>query len=204
MDRARWGELTGLQRHNIHLDRRKNAGYLVIDPRIGSLHESGTRLWLGPPKTSTSARRISLPPFLVVLLREHLAGLDTTPVFASPDGEWMRRSNFIRRVLRPAVDGNTDVPNALMRTVPVQPGLTFHCLRHSHKTWLIADGMPEIAQSRRLGHHLDNRVVETYSHVASEVERRLLQRLERRWHRALGSAAASNRISGAVSEERAA
>jgi hypothetical protein len=57
-------------------------------------------------------------------------------------------------------------------------GLTLH---HSHKTWLIAGRAPEIAQARRLGHHLDNRVVETYSHVTPEVEARLLEDLERRW-----------------------
>ncbi|MDX3187803.1 hypothetical protein PV458_05280 [Streptomyces sp. MN03-5084-2B] len=41
-----------------------------------------------------------------------------------------------------------------------------------------------IAQARRLGHHLDNRVIETYSHVAPEVEQRLLDDLEHRWHKA--------------------
>jgi integrase len=61
----------------------------------------------------------------------------------------------------------------------VRPGLTFHRLRHSHKTWLIAGGAPEIAQARRLGHHLDNRLIETYSDVAPEVEQRLLDDLER-------------------------
>ncbi|OXM64730.1 hypothetical protein CF165_26210 [Amycolatopsis vastitatis] len=66
----------------------------------------------------------------------------------------------------------------------MQPGLTFHGLRHSHKTWLIAGGAPEIAQARRLGHHLDNRVIETYSHVAPEVEQRLLDDLERLWRTA--------------------
>ncbi|KFU76906.1 hypothetical protein BB31_33765 [Amycolatopsis lurida NRRL 2430] len=59
-----------------------------------------------------------------------------------------------------------------MSIEPVRQGLTFHGLRHSHKTWMIADGIPEIAQARRLGHLLDNRIVETYSHVAREVERR--------------------------------
>ncbi len=42
--------------------------------------------------------------------------------------------------------------------------------------------MPEIAQARRLGHHLQDRVVETYSHVAPEVEQRLLDGIEARWH----------------------
>jgi hypothetical protein len=47
-----------------------------------------------------------------------------------------------------------------------------------------ADGIPETAQARRLGHRLDNRIVETYSHVAPEVEQRLIQALQRRWHTA--------------------
>lgn len=187
---ARWGELSGLQPHNAHLDPSRGKGFFVIDPRIGSLHESGTRLWLDAPKTSASARRISLPPFLVALLHEHLATFDSgtaRPVFASPEGDWLRRSNFARRVLRPATDGNLHVTQPRIRSVPVELGLTFHGFRHSHKTWLIADGMPEIAQARRLGHHLDNRVVETYSHVAPEVEHRLLDALERRWHDAIAA-----------------
>jgi hypothetical protein len=57
------------------------------------------------------------------------------------------------------------------------------CLRHSQKAWLIADGVPEIAQAR-LRHHLEDRVVETYSHVAPEVDRRLLDGPETRWHAA--------------------
>ncbi|WP_162186140.1 tyrosine-type recombinase/integrase [Amycolatopsis jejuensis] len=154
---CRWGELAGLHRSMVDLDR----GVLVIDRFLGSLHESGRRRWLGPPKTPSSARRISLPPFLVELLREHLETHPFEFVFTTPSGCWWWRSTFIRRVFRPAVDGTRDG-----RAVAVRPGLTFHGLRHSHKTWLIADAVPEIAQARRLGHRLDNRVVETYSHVA--------------------------------------
>jgi integrase len=96
----------------------------------------------------------------------------------------LRRSNVDRRILRPAADGTLTLPRATLRLPPVLPGLTFHGLRHSHNTWLIADGAPEIAQARRLGHHLQDRVVETYSHVAPEVEQRLLDGLEARWHNA--------------------
>lgn len=49
-------------------------------------------------------------------------------------------------------------------------------------TWMIADGVPEIAQSERLGHKIiQDSVRETYSHVAQEVENRLLVRLQERW-----------------------
>jgi integrase len=182
---ARWGELAGLQRVNTQLDD----GCIVIDPHIGALHESGAQLWLGPPKTAASARVIPLPPFLIELLRAHLEASDCAQVFPSAEGSWLRRSNVNRRVLRPAVDGNLDLALPPVRIDPIKPGLTFHGLRHSHKTWLIADGVPEIAQARRLGHHLDNRIVETYSHVAPGVERRLLRGLERRWCAAVASTA---------------
>jgi integrase len=174
---CRWGELTGLHRDNLDLD----ASTLTIDPLIGALHESTHERWLGPPKTTASARTITLPPFLVGLLRSYLQRHTVDYVFTTQSGTWLWRSTFIRRVLGPAVNGNRDHPGARVHTQPIRPGLTFHGLRHSHKTWLIAGGAPEIAQARRLGHHLHNRVVEVYSHVAPEVEQRLLNDLQRQW-----------------------
>jgi hypothetical protein len=114
---------------------------IVIDRYAGGLHESGSRMWLGPPKTAASIRVITLPPFLIALLREHLDNADGVPVFTGPKGGWLRRSNVDRRILRPAADGTLQVPRAPVRLEPVRPGLTFHGLRHSHKTWLIADGV---------------------------------------------------------------
>jgi integrase len=173
---CRWGEITGLQRDHVHLDR----GVIVIDPDSGSLHESAVHgLWLGPPKTPASARTITLPRFLVELLREHLAVTNSPFVFTTRTGCPIRRSTFDRRVFRPAVDGDAGRGLAAVR-----PGLTFHGLRHSHKTWLIADHVPEIAQAKRLGHHLANRLVEVYSHVAPEIERQLLASLEQRYRSA--------------------
>ncbi len=69
-------------------------------------------MWLGPPKTPASARTITLPPFLVGLLRDHLDDQDSDVVFASPRRCWLRRSDFDRRVFRPAVDGNLQWPEA--------------------------------------------------------------------------------------------
>lgn len=172
---CRWGELAGLQRDHVNLRRRT----ITIDPDTGALHESQHRLWLGPPKTLASARTITLPRFLIGLLQMHLTATTGNFVFTSPLGHPLRRSDFLRRVLRPAVDGDPH-----KGTEPIRPGLTFHGLRHSHKTWLIADGIPEIAQAQRLGHHLPNRLVETYSHVAPEIEHRVIRRLEHRWQRA--------------------
>ncbi|MGW4214800.1 tyrosine-type recombinase/integrase [Lentzea sp. NPDC004789] len=79
---CRWGELTGLRRDNVDLDR----GVLIIDPRTGALHESAHTRWLGSPKTPSSARTITLPPFLITMLRKHLERHDNEFVFTA-EGE---------------------------------------------------------------------------------------------------------------------
>ena len=73
----------------------------------------------------------------------------------------------------------------MVRLAPVKPGLTFHGLRHGHKTWMIADGVPAVAQARRLGHILGDRIQDTYSHVAAEIDARLLVGLQDRWDKAV-------------------
>ncbi|GHF66456.1 integrase [Amycolatopsis bartoniae] len=174
---CQWGELAGLQRHNLHLDNRT----LVIDPDHGALKETAHRQWLGPPKTPASTRTITLPAFLTMLLTHHLADHDSPLVFPNEAGGFLWRHTWLTRTFNPAFDGNHDVPNPRARTYPIRPGLTFHGLRHSHKTWLIAAGIPEIAQARRLGHRMDRRIVEVYSHVADELETQIQTALKHAW-----------------------
>ncbi|OLF04778.1 hypothetical protein BLA60_39275 [Actinophytocola xinjiangensis] len=127
---CRWGELAALQRHNTHPDDRT----IVIDPDTGTLKESSRRQWLGPPKTAASARTITLPAFLAVLLKHHLETHDHSPVFPNTDGGFLWRSTWRTRTFNPAFDGNHHLPNPHTRLHPIRPGLTFHELRHSHKT----------------------------------------------------------------------
>jgi Phage integrase family len=185
---ARWGELLGLQRHNLHLEPNHGSGQargrMVIDAERGALHEVNGQFSLGRPKTAHSARTVELPPFLVGLLARHL-GTHTHPhVFLTRRGEYPRRSNFARRALRPAADGTLHKTRARLRWAPVATGLTFHGLRHSHATWLIADHIPAPAQARRLGHALPNPIDQVYGHIAPELRAYLLDCLQRRWDHA--------------------
>ena len=181
---ARWGELTGLQRPNLHLDIATGPGRIVIDPHHGALHEVNGQMFLGPPKTAESARTITLPPFLVELLTQHLRTHTHRHVFVTDQHQLLRRSNFARRALRPATDGNLHRARPHTRVQPIVPGLTFHGLRHSHKTWMIADHIPQVAQARRLGHTLPDKIEDIYSHVAPQVDAQLLTCLQRRWETA--------------------
>jgi len=206
---ARWGELTGLHRDNTHLNHPRSTtgatGVMVVDPHVGALHEVDNRLFLGPPKTAESVRTIALPPFLVELLHHHLATHRHDHVFTARDGAFWRRSNFSRRAMRPAADGTTHQPRAAIVVAPAAAGLTFHGLRHSHKTWMIADQIPEVAQARRLGHRLPDKIQHVYSHVAPELETRLLEALQQRWTAAMTDLADLTTTSwaGAVARHRA-
>jgi integrase len=167
----RWGELAGLHRDNLHLDQ----AVIHVHPDVGALHEVGGKLFLGPPKTADSVRDIHLPAFLVDLLTDLLASHRHPMVFPGARGGYQRRSNFNRRAWTPAAGGSPQrgIP-------PVLAGMHFHDLRHTHKTWLIEDGIPEIAQARRLGHRLGG-VRGIYSHVTPAMRQRLTQALQQRW-----------------------
>lgn len=173
----RWGELAGLHRDN--LDLPNNRLHITAS---GALHEVNGHLSLGHPKTLASVRTVSLPPFLTQLLHADLTASTRPFVFTTLRGKPLRRSGFQRRLWAPAVNGSrhTSPP-----WPPIAPGLTFHGLRHSHKTWLIEDGVPEVAQARRLGHAMQNKIDDVYSHVATSVEERLLSHLEARCQRSI-------------------
>jgi integrase len=167
----RWGELTGLDRANLNLDQAD----IYIHPTVGALHEVDGKLYLGPPKTADSVRHVRLPDFLVQLLHRLLASHPYPTVFPGGRGGFQRRSNFTRRAWTPAVNG--DRANGIPTIVA---GMHFHDLRHTHKTWLIEDGIPEIAQARRMGHRLPG-VRGIYSHVTAVMEHTVADALQHRW-----------------------
>ncbi|WP_375546538.1 tyrosine-type recombinase/integrase [Actinophytocola gossypii] len=130
----------------------------------------------GKAEDTRQRRTIHLPRFLVDRLHTHRQDSGKAQaVFAAADGGWHRRSNFRRRVWLPAVNGNQ-----ARGWTPLAPGLHFHDLRHTHKTWLIEDGVPEVLQHQRLGHRLDG-IRGVYSHVTPAMVDAMLTGLQTRW-----------------------
>ncbi|WP_243791770.1 site-specific integrase [Saccharopolyspora gloriosae] len=170
----RWGELAGLQWRNVHLDRSPHAA-IVVDPNVGALHETAGHLELGPPKTPASARTVHLPPFLAELLREHATTQFHDHVFTGARDGLLRRSNFNRRIWRPAVAGQ-----ASRGWRPLQPGLDFHGLRHTQKSWLSEDRIYEVLQHDRLGHEMSG-VRGIYTHVTQLMIDTMITALENKW-----------------------
>jgi hypothetical protein len=73
---------------------------------------------------------------------------------------------------------------ALAAWLPVKPALTPHGLRHSKKTWMIEDGIPEILAELSLGHEVPG-MRGLYSHVSEQMRRELTDKLQARWDRSL-------------------
>jgi integrase len=268
----RWGETIGLE-----LDFVRSTEIEVE----WQLREVNGRFYRLPPKDDSYRSTnwepclpVDLPGFLAELIASQIG---TSPrqkcacvgqhggsgryVFLGPDGGHYRRSNYARRVFRPACDGRHEagsgrparliiadttiwpgIPVAVWppappattpgagtgpgadtgsgadagpgtpvaavytpprgRGIPVIPdgtplacwlplkqGLTPHGLRHSHKTWMAEDGIPEILAEQRLGHEVPG-MRGLYAHASERMRDELKAALEARWEDSLRERAA--------------
>ena len=73
--------------------------------------------------------------------------------------------------------------------LPVKFGLTPHGLRHSHKTWMAEDGIPEILAEQRLGHEVPG-MRGLYAHASERMRDDLKHALQARWEESLRARAA--------------
>lgn len=131
-------------------------------------------------KTKESRRTITLPGFLCDVLAAHLASFppnvhveSETLVFTGPNGAPLRRSNFARRVWRPALK------RAGLEHV------SFHALRHSAAAFMIAGGADAKKIQRRLGHATIRMTYDLYGHLLPEADEEVAAGLEDLWRTAI-------------------
>ncbi|QFU88273.1 hypothetical protein [Amycolatopsis sp. YIM 10] len=126
---------------------------------------------------------MDLPPSIAVFYEELMDSHPYPFVLCTPEGKPWRRSNFRNRHWRPVwdgTDGDRQVAPAIL------PEFTFHEGRHSHATWLIEDNIPEVARRARLGQKMKG-IARVYDHITPEMERAVIQALERRWLNSLNA-----------------
>jgi integrase len=150
----RWGEIIALTRQRIDVEH----GTVRVVEQFVEM-KNGTRL-LGPPKSAAGVRTVAIPPHILGDIEHHLASM-TGPrsddlVFHSPDGEPMRRSNFNRRIFRPA---------AAAAGLPAT--FRFHDLRHTGSTLAASTGASTRELMARMG-HASPRAALIYQHATVE------------------------------------
>lgn len=103
-------------------------------------------------------------------------GRDRLPLLVNAEGGLVIRRGRVDRAWMEA--------RAVASWQPILSGATPHDLRHSQKTWMIGDGIPQVAQYERLGHKLAG-MDRIYSHVAPEFRTKILEGMQERWERSL-------------------
>jgi integrase len=162
---ARLAEVLGLAWGNVD-----TAGETVTFTH--QLDKKGSRVEL---KTERSRRTIEVSPELASMLRELKAASAYSGrhdlVFCTRNGTGHNLNNIGSRVMGRAVKaaGLEDVKNAKGEVVEHAP--TFHTLRHTHGSMLIADGWDIAEVSARLGHSSTNVTLGVYVHEFDKAKR---------------------------------
>jgi integrase len=159
---ARQGELLGMRWTDLELPK-EGSGKMVIRRSLSwaRLKGEATRPRYFPPKTKAGRRTISIPALLVADLKrwklqcpqseEHL-------VFPTLEGKPVCRDWLLRVAFYPAL------ARARLRRV------TFHTLRHSCTSAMIAGGAPITEVQHRLGHANPAITLQVYSHFFKHTE----------------------------------
>lgn len=162
----RWGEATALTVSDVNL--------LAEPPTLRvtkAWKRDGDRRWyVGPPKTKRARRTISLPDDLLnVLLPLVAAKAPDELLFTNTQGGRLSSSRFWTSTWTPALDaagdprrpdGTRDRDAARLTKRP-----RVHDLRHTHASWMIAEGTDLFVLQRRLGHESITTTTDTYSHL---------------------------------------
>jgi len=167
----RRGEVVALRWSDIDLD----GGKVRVER---SLEETKAGLAFKEPKTKAGRRTIGIPPSVVAELRAH----------------WrQQREERLARGLGksdaadlafPRPDGTAWPPDRLSstwaKTVQTKdlPKVTFHALRHTHVSQLIAAGLDVVSVSRRIGHSNPTITLNVYAHLFGNTDEKAVAAVE--------------------------
>jgi integrase len=163
----RLGEVLALRWSRVDLDGKT----IAVREALEATKAHGIRF--KTPKSRAGRRHITLPDLLVDALREHRKaalelrmqlGLGRLPsndalLFANLDGGPLQPSNV-----------SSDWGEVASR-VGV-PEITFHGLRHTHASQLIASGVDIVTISKRLGHAKPSVTLAIYAHMFTSDDRK--------------------------------
>lgn len=152
----RWSEATALQVGDVSVSQ----GTLrVVRAWKKNSKGEGPGFKLGPPKTKKSRRTVALPPEVAQVLAALTSGRARTDwVFETATGRVVRHNNFYNRIWIPAAE-----------RAALAPRPRIHDARHTHASWLLAQGIPIHVVQARLGHESITTTVDTYGHLVPDL-----------------------------------
>lgn len=144
---CRWGEAVAMQVQDVAPPNVRIRRALKWSP--------DNKRTVGATKTRKSNRTIQLPQQVLDLLDLDRPGDEL--VFTAPKGGPIHHRTFWSDVWMPAV-------------FDLKPRPRIHDLRHTHASWLLAQGVPIHIVQARLGHESIQTTVDTYSHLMPDAQ----------------------------------
>lgn len=165
----RRGEIVALRWRDIDLD----GGKIRVER---SLEQTKGRLAFKSPKTAAGRRTVSIPASVTAELRDHWNRQQQERLAfghgkARPDDQvfpsWDKDGN-------PSLLPPDRISSAWAKTIAALklPQVTFHALRHTHASQLIAAGLDVVSVSRRLGHSSPTITLTVYAHLFADTDER--------------------------------
>lgn len=161
----RRGELLGLRWCDVDLEERT----LFIRQQVQTL--SGGTLIIDTPKTAAGKRKISIPVKVYQKLKEAKAALPTID-------EEEHDLVFLNRAGTPVRPEAIEKMWKYLMSKSGLPYRNFHCLRHTHATLLLANGIPIIEVSRRLGHSSVTQTLDMYGHAIPCYDKTIAEKID--------------------------
>jgi len=161
----RRGEIVALRWGDIDFD----GGKIRVER---SIEQTKAGLAFKEPKTKAGYRVVSLPPSVVGELRNHWREQQEQRLALGMGKATTEDLVFARW------DGSPWPPDRLSstwaKTVPTLklPKVTFHALRHTHASQLIAAGLDVVTVSRRIGHSNPTVTLTVYAHLFGNTDER--------------------------------
>ena len=183
---AREGELLALRWTDLELPK-EGAGKMAIRRSLSWARLKGeeTRPRYFPPKTKAGRRTISIPTLLVADLKRWKLQCPKSEeglVFPTLEGKPVCRDWLLRVAFYPTLS------RARLRRV------TFHTLRHSCASAMIAAGAPVTEVQHRLGHANPAITLQVYAHFFKHTESGAADRLANVLLNGVGSAGNSKKV----------
>jgi integrase len=175
----RRGEIVALRWGDVDLD----SGKIRVER---SLEQTNAGLAFKEPKTKAGRRIVAIPSSVAAELRNHWREQQEQRLALG-----MGKSGAEDLVF-PRWDGNPWPPDRLSstwaKTVSTLklPKVTFHALRHTHASQLIAAGLDVVAVSRRIGHSNPTVTLTVYAHLFGNTDERAAAAVEDALAGALG------------------
>lgn len=162
----RLGEVLAVKEGRLDLDRG------VVEVREALEETKANGIILKAPKTDAGRRDITLPDVAIEALREHRRQLLEMRMRLGlgklPDDALMF-ANLEGRPMRPSTVSSDwgDLAEAIG-----MPEITFHGLRHTHASQLIASNIDIVTISKRLGHAKPSVTLAVYAHMFTTDDRK--------------------------------